>query len=164
MSAIRSAVPYQAREPISGNVNQDVLIGGSGTTSDLVAGNYIGLDLAGTTVLTTSGSGGGIVVLTPGNTIGGTAAAARNVVANDASAGVFFQSSSATGNLIEGNYFGTNASGTLHGRRAPHRDGPGGAGRNYPRKRLRDPCDKAGGLQHWIANPCVHGSVSGLLW
>ncbi|MGO9919363.1 MAG: hypothetical protein ACLQIB_32270, partial [Isosphaeraceae bacterium] len=98
---------------ISGNINQDVLIGGSGATDDLVAGNYIGLDLAGTTILTTSGSNGGIVVLTPGNTIGGTTAAARNVIANDASAGVYFQSSSATGNLIEGNYFGTNASGTV---------------------------------------------------
>jgi len=61
---------------ISGNVNQDVEIAGTGATDDLVAGNYIGLDITGTVKLT---SVGGIEVDGPNNTIGGTVAGAANV-------------------------------------------------------------------------------------
>ncbi len=84
---------------------------GSGATDDEVVGNYIGLDMAGTTVLSTAGFYG-IIVYTPGNTIGGTTAAARNVISSSSDAGINLSGSLATGNLVVGDYIGTNASGT----------------------------------------------------
>jgi len=95
---------------ISANPQGNVVITGGGTTNDLVAGNDIGLDRTGAT--TVGSVGGNVTVETPGNTIGGTTAAARNVISGASSVGISLDYSSATGNLIEGNYIGTDASGT----------------------------------------------------
>ncbi len=94
---------------VSANADGNIVIAG-GTTDDLVAGNYLGLDLTGTT--TVGSIGVDLFVESPGNTIGGTTAAARNVISGTASTEISLNYSSATDNLIEGNYIGTNASGT----------------------------------------------------
>ena len=62
---------------VSANADGNIVIAG-GTTDDLVAGNYLGLDLTGTT--TVGSIGVDLSVESPGNTIGGTTAAARNVI------------------------------------------------------------------------------------
>ncbi len=100
-----------ARNVIAGNADNDVVISGSGATDDWVGGNSIGLDLAGTATLGSPGSN--LTVESQGNTIGGTSAAARNVISGDGSAEIVLDYATGTGNLIEGNYIGTNASGTV---------------------------------------------------
>ena len=95
---------------ISGNTDGNVVVTGTGATNDVLEGNYIGLDLAGTT--TVGDPGGELTVETSGNTIGGTTAAARNVISGVSAVDINLDYSGATGNLIIGNYIGSNAAGT----------------------------------------------------
>ena len=81
---------------------------------DVILGNTIGLDAAGTAVAAIQNYG--ISVDSADNTIGGTSPAARNVVAGGTYAiEVGFRSAIVnapfTGNLVQGNYLGTDASG-----------------------------------------------------
>jgi trimeric autotransporter adhesin len=88
-----------------------------------VQGNYIGLDKNGTARLGNSSAGVFIASsfdpsgvrspdLASDNTIGGTTTAARNVISRNSSRGVIIVSDPATGNLVQGNFIGTNAAGT----------------------------------------------------
>ncbi len=103
-----------ARNVISGNTNPAVALN-AGASSNFVQGNFIGTDLTGTVAL--GNSGNDIVTLdSPNNTIGGTAAGAGNLVAGNlgsdfASIGLGFPAS--TGNLVQGNFIGTDVSGTI---------------------------------------------------
>ena len=99
-----------ARNVISGNAN-GVLIQGSGATANAVEGNYIGTDATGTANLGNLIYGVQINGA-PGNTIGGTASGARNVLSGNGSSGVLIENSGATANAVEGNYIGTDATGT----------------------------------------------------
>lgn len=81
-----------------------------GPGGDLVSGNYVGTDVTGNLNL---GNGeDGIDVNSPNNRVGGTTPADRNVTVGSARAGVDIESAASTGNIIEGNYIGTNAAGT----------------------------------------------------
>ena len=101
-----------ARNLISGNVFNGLRIFiGSGTTGNVVQGNYIGTDVTGTVALGNGGYGVGISDSASGNLIGGTAPGAGNLISANASDGVRLFNS-ATGNTIQGNYIGTDASGT----------------------------------------------------
>ena len=74
----------------------------------VIQANYVGLTAAGTA----AANGTGIVLSGASNNIvGGTAAADRNVISGNAGNGIFI--SSGNNNLIEGNYIGTNVSGTV---------------------------------------------------
>ncbi len=91
----------------------------SGDTYDnnIVEGNYIGVGANGTGSSTTTGNiGTGIVLRRANNTlIGGTVSAARNVIAANTLQIVIADSAgllTLTGNVIRGNYIGTNANGT----------------------------------------------------
>jgi hypothetical protein len=109
-----------ARNIISGNTNPfggsgidienvgNVLAGGS---YNLVEGNYIGTDITGTTAL---GLQSGIGIAGAYNTIGGTTAAARNVISGNNGPGIEINGGfdGSFGNVIEGNYVGTDPSGT----------------------------------------------------
>jgi hypothetical protein len=75
-------------------------------TSDLVQGNYLGIDAVGRP----AGSGTGIRVLSDLNTIGGTTAATRNVISANTADGVDI--AGAVLNTVEGNFLGTDPSGT----------------------------------------------------
>lgn len=85
----------------------------TGPTSDenVVQGNYVGTDLTGSLALGNRGNG---VAIRSGsnNTIGGTSTGARNVISGNGAAGVRITNPDSTGNLIEGNYIGLDASGT----------------------------------------------------
>jgi len=96
---------------ISGNV-RGVKVGGSGCISAFgvtVQGNLIGTDAAGTGDLGNANSG---VTLdgSSGNAVGGTMTAARNVISGNARGISVFNSSS--GNTIQGNFIGTDVTGT----------------------------------------------------
>jgi CSLREA domain-containing protein len=73
-----------------------------------VEGNYVGTDVTGMQPM----GGGGVGVGSSGNVIGGLTAASRNVISGTSGTGVGLGGASATGNVIEGNYIGLNASGT----------------------------------------------------
>jgi hypothetical protein len=51
----------------------------------------------------------------PNNVIGGTTVGARNVISANLGGGIVIEGSGATGNLMQGNYIGTNAAGTCLG-------------------------------------------------
>lgn len=94
------------RNVISGNFGEGVRIVGNNTQ---IQGNYIGINAAGTTALGNNGEGISLALST-NCVIGGTTAAARNVISGN-STGIFIVSSS-TGNIVRGNYIGTDAAGT----------------------------------------------------
>jgi uncharacterized protein (TIGR03437 family) len=104
---------------ISGNGGTGISINGTGT---LVQGNFIGTDVTGTKAL---GNSEGITAF-PNATIGGTAAGARNVISGNGGNGVRIagnSSTGATGNLVQGNFIGTDLTGTK-----PLGNGSGGNG------------------------------------
>jgi len=95
---------------ISGNHSYGVGITGSG---DLVQGNFIGTDATGTKAVGNLGSGVEILFrISAGtkNTIGGTVAGARNVISGNQNSGIGI---STVGNLVEGNFIGTDVTGTI---------------------------------------------------
>ena len=101
-----------ARNIIAGNNGRGVQIAGSGATGNLVQGNYIGTDVNGTADLGNTGDGV-FISDAPSNTIGGTTAAARNIISGNESVGVQIFETGATGNLVQGNYIGTDLTGTV---------------------------------------------------
>ena len=101
----------EARNIISGNDEQGVLINAAPATGNLVQGNYIGTDVAGTVDL--GNSLDGVKILAPGNTIGGAEAGARNLISGNDSHGVWISGAGGTGNTVLGNYIGTDVTGTV---------------------------------------------------
>ncbi len=110
-----------ARDVISGNTGSGVSIVGPGATGNLVEGDYVGTDATGSLALGNSFDGIALIDAASNNTIGGTTAAARNVISDNTGPGVAMDGSGTTGNLVEGDYIGTDASGA-------HALGNGGAG------------------------------------
>ena len=114
---------------------------------NVVAGNFIGTDVAGTAVL---GNGGkGIQVTSAGNTIGGTNAADRNLVSGTAT-GILIRSG-ATGNLLQGNFVGTDATGNV-----------GLGNTNWPSVQLLDaPNNTVGGTETGAGNVLFNLAITG---
>ncbi len=103
------------RNIISGNTSYGIKIngaGGSGTTANVVLGNYIGTDVSGLVDLGNSLSGVQIEE-SGGNTIGGLVAGSRNVISGNNDSGIYIQGPLAGSNQILGNYIGINSAGTL---------------------------------------------------
>jgi uncharacterized repeat protein (TIGR01451 family) len=92
-----------ARNVISGN-GTGISVTGAAATGTAVLGNFIGTDFSGQSTLANHR---GIEIESSNNTIGGTATADRNVLQ-----GVRFFGAHATGNLLEGNYIGTDSTGS----------------------------------------------------
>jgi len=102
---------------ISGNAQLGVWLSGNNgnVTGNFIQGNLIGLNAAGTGSLGNASIG---VYLSgaAGNQIGGTTAAARNVISANANNGIYLSGAATTGNQVQGNYVGTDLSGTqAHG-------------------------------------------------
>ena len=93
---------------ISGNTGYGIDMSDIGATDNLVVGNRIGTNAAGTAALA---NGGGVLIGAPDNTIGGTTAGALNLISGN-HMGVRIDGASATGNLIIGNQVGTDFTGT----------------------------------------------------
>src|SRR4029077_18703743 len=102
---------------ISGNSGNGVQIDGSGSTGNVVQGNYIGTDVTGTIALITDGVqifqlDGVQISNAPNNLIGGASALGLNIISASRRSGVWIEGAGATGNRVQGNYVGTNANGT----------------------------------------------------
>ena len=87
-----------------------VLISGSGATGNLVEGNFIGTNVAGSSALANLGNG--IRITSSANLVGGSLVAARNLISGNHNDGVQISGPGATGNRVEGNYIGVDATGT----------------------------------------------------
>jgi hypothetical protein len=114
------SVHAAGRNVISGNDTNGVLIAGEGARGNVVLGNYIGTNASGSgfvgngvadTASLADGAGIRIAGGASGNVIGGTAAGARNVISANTEYGVNIDG--ANGNVVLGNYIGTNASGSV---------------------------------------------------
>ncbi|MGB7346993.1 MAG: DUF4347 domain-containing protein [Pirellulaceae bacterium] len=97
---------------ISGNGGAGIAIIGGTASNNSIQGNLIGTDATGTFAIGNDeygieiGSGG-----PDNNTIGGTTAGLRNVISGNSWSGVYIGGAGATGNLIQGNYIGTDIDG-----------------------------------------------------
>lgn len=92
---------------ISGNPEYGIWISGANTRGNIVSGNRIGTNSAGTAALA-NGSGG--VIVTHGahhNVIGG-----GNVISGNTNAGIWITGTGVHGNEVSGNLIGLNAAGT----------------------------------------------------
>ncbi len=95
---------------ISGN-----LLGGIGLvgcSNDLLTGDMIGTNAAGTSAISNVGNGLLIDNGATNNTIGGTTATARDILSGNTLCGIQIYGNGSSGNIIEGDYIGTNASGS----------------------------------------------------
>jgi titin len=99
-----------ARNVISGNSNDGIRLTGGGATANTVEGNFIGTDLTGTNALANGTSGLGIMDA-PMNTIGGPDISSRNVISGNAENGILIQGAAALGNVVQGNFIGTDVAG-----------------------------------------------------
>ena len=100
------------RNVVAGNGNYGLSIY-NGSSGNIVTGNYIGVGADGSTAL---GNGAEGVRLEAGanvNTIGGIVAGARNVISANGTDGIYLQDAATDGNVIQGNYIGTDATGLL---------------------------------------------------
>jgi titin len=113
------------RNVISGNGSTPgyagIYISDSGTNSNIVAGNYVGVDISGAKALGNTGVGVYLANGAQSNRIGtdgnGVADASKaNVISANAYEGVTIQGTSSgadtNGNIVAGNFIGTNAAGT----------------------------------------------------
>jgi parallel beta-helix repeat protein len=95
-----------ARNVISGNAFYGIAIHDSTTTGNLVQGNYIGTNQAGTAAQPNAFAGVAIYLGAHGNTISG------NVLSGNTYQGVFIGDAGSNSNLVQGNFIGTDPSGT----------------------------------------------------
>src|SRR5207302_1099558 len=101
-----------ARNVISGNHGNGIVIGQAGTTGNLVQGNFIGTNVTGTSALGNAVEGVNIFGSASGNTIGGTGSGARNIISGNSGDGIGIFDTISTANTVQGNYIGTDVSGT----------------------------------------------------
>jgi parallel beta-helix repeat protein len=95
-----------AGNAISGNIEYGILISDTNTTATVVQGNYIGLNAAGTGIVSNTWSGLAVVGGSYSNLI------ANNVVSGNASYGIFISDQGTGSNVIQGNFIGTGPQGT----------------------------------------------------
>jgi hypothetical protein len=97
---------------ISGCQQDGVEISSTGTSNNLVEGNLIGTNTAGTAAVANKSIGVVISMGATNNTVGGTSAGAGNTISGNGNSGVWITSSGTTGNFLLGNRIGTTADGT----------------------------------------------------
>jgi Astacin (Peptidase family M12A) len=100
-----------ARNVISGNLQDGVLISDPGTSGNNILGNYIGVNINGTTSLPNGSSGVAIVSGASRNVVGAPDPATRNIVSGNGSRGVSISDPGTIGNVVQGNYIGMGADG-----------------------------------------------------
>ena len=138
-----------ARNLISGNTGDGIQVGffPGFSTNTLIEGNFIGLDSTGGVALANGGDGIDITAPPqPGGsatTIGGSIAGSGNVISANVGVGISIETNN-SGNLIEGNFIGTDSTGTTS--TDPNSDSLG---------------NQQGGILDVAANDTIGGLTSG---
>ena len=98
------------RNILSGNTNAAVVMDGMNVRGNTVKGNYIGLDVSGSTPLPNHY---GVIIQqrANGNTVGGAAESARNIISCNSEIGVYIQA--ADSNRVSANYIGLDKTGAF---------------------------------------------------
>lgn len=96
---------------ISGNKQDGIKILGSGSTGNLIRGNYIGTNKSGDAAVGNTLAGVSVISGASNNQIGGTVAGDGNVIAGNGTTGIFMGSLS-SGTTVKGNTIDCNQSGT----------------------------------------------------
>jgi len=105
---------------ISGNNGFGIVVADDQASGNLVQGNLIGTNASGSAALANSSDG--VLILAPGNTIGGILPAARNIISGNGGSGIkvldilvdilFGNINNSGSETLQGNFIGTNLSGT----------------------------------------------------
>ncbi len=96
---------------ISGNQQNGIFIYGATASNNVISGNYIGTSTNGKAALG-NGYAGIAVSNAPGDTIGGTTVGAGNLISGNGNSGIILGGNPTTATVIEGNYIGTDATGS----------------------------------------------------
>jgi hypothetical protein len=100
-----------ARNVISGNTGfAAIQIRGLSAIDNVISANFIGTDVTG--ILPLGNSLDAINISSPNNTVGGIPAGSRNLISANSN-GIVISGVDATGNLIQGNFVGTDITGTI---------------------------------------------------
>ncbi|MCA9048746.1 MAG: cadherin domain-containing protein, partial [Planctomycetaceae bacterium] len=99
----------QSRNVIGGNQLSGIEVNGAGASTNVIVGNYIGMNAAGTAAV--ANNEGITIGSASGTTIGNGAAAGRNVISGNANHGIYVWDGDNT--TVQGNYVGTDATGTV---------------------------------------------------
>ncbi len=97
---------------ISGNGGTGVLIYLGGTMGNTVIGNYIGTDSSGSATISNMGAGISIDGGAKYNVIGGANLGKRNLISGNHAGGLTIGGIGSSGNMVQGNFIGTDATGT----------------------------------------------------
>jgi hypothetical protein len=141
-----------ARNLISGNAADGVVLTDTGTNANVVQGNFIGTTASGKAKLANGFDGVYINVGAKNNHVGGSSAGARNLISGNPGDGVELHGSGVTGNVIAGNFIGTTAAGT----------GALGNGRNGVRIRLGADGNTVGGTAAGTGNRIFFNHLNGV--
>ena len=98
---------------ISGNGNQGIWIFASDATGNVIQGNFIGTDVTGTISMGNTLEGVKIDLGGSSNTIGRTTSAARNIISGNDASGIFISDTGTSNNQVQGNFIGTDVTGTV---------------------------------------------------
>jgi len=98
---------------ISGNVWDGVMIDGQGTGHNLVRGNTIGTNAAGTAAIPNGNMGVNLGGGAQYNQIGGSSVAERNLISGNGNIGMHLAGEGVKYNVVLGNYIGTDMTGQL---------------------------------------------------
>jgi hypothetical protein len=100
------------RNILSGNGDDGVGIFGSGVSSNIVAGNMIGLSAEGTEAVPNARNGVRIGQGATLNSIGNGTEGGRNIISGNSSSGIAIEDDATANNSVLGNFIGTDAAGT----------------------------------------------------
>ena len=99
-----------ARNIVSGNDSSGIVLLSRGAFENTVQGNFIGTDITGTFAIPNV-THSVIIDDAPRNLIGGLTAGARNIISGNSEGGVVIGGLDATGNIVQGNFIGTDVTG-----------------------------------------------------
>jgi hypothetical protein len=96
---------------ISGNANSGIYLSGTGASGNRIRGNFVGTDVTGTIAVANT-LGGIFLYRAGGNFIGASETGARNVISGNFNVAISIGDTGAEGNVVMGNFIGTQADGT----------------------------------------------------